>query len=94
MIRSVTIEEFLHPISTHVAPLFAFEGQHVYVGGTAVIIAPRIAVTAHHVWQAIYDHFGQATNLDIYIFQSNTGACWYVTNVSSWVGTDITNLWC
>lgn len=94
LIRPTTIEEFLHPISSHIAPLCAFIDQRAYVGGTAVIVAPGIAVTANHVIQGITDSFGFKRStanieLDMYIVQFNTGACWYVSNTSAWVGTDI-----
>lgn len=88
------IEEFLHLISTHVAPLFGFVGQHAFMGGTAVIVAPGLALTAKHVIQEIADHFGcnsssPSIELDVYVAQLNTGACWYACRTSSWVGTDI-----
>lgn len=94
LIRLTTLEEFLHPISAHVAPLFAFVGNQAYVGGTAVIIANRIAVTASHVIQGITRHFrfspsSRNLNLDVYIFQYNMGAFWFVSNISYWIGTDI-----
>ena len=97
LIRPTTIEEFLHPISTHIAPLYGFTGQRAFVGGTATIIAPGLAVTASHVMDAITAHFGYTRNsknieLDIYVTQLNTGACWYACHQSSWVGTDITIL--
>jgi hypothetical protein len=94
LIRPTTVEEFLHPISGHVAPLFAFIGQEAYVGGTAVIVAPRIAVTANHVLRAITEHFGcslssQNIEMDLYVAQFSSGAFWYVSNASAWVGADI-----
>ena len=97
LIRPTTIEEFLHPITTHIVPLYGFTGQRAFVGGTATIIAPGLAVTASHVMDAITAHFGYTRNsknieLDIYVTQLNTGACWYACHQSSWVGTDITIL--
>jgi len=96
-IRTTTIEEFLHPISSYVMPIYAFSGHKSYAAGTAVIIAPCLAVTANHVLQGLLEHFGynQLNNnieLDIYLTQFNTGATWYVCNTSTWVGTDITVL--
>ena len=97
LIRPTTYAEFLHPISRHVAPLCGFSGQRAFVGGTAVIIAPGLAITASHVLDEIrsrfgYDRLSKNIELDIYVNQLNTGACWYVCHASSWVGTDITVL--
>lgn len=96
-IRPTTLDEFFHPISTYVTPLCAFVGQEGYVSGTAVILAPGIAVAASHVVQDILKKIGHNNKdsnieLDLYVMQLNTGACWYVSNSSSWVGTDITVL--
>jgi len=96
-IRPATLYEFFHPISTYVTPLCAFVGQEGYVIGTAVILAPGIAVAASHVIQDILKKYGLGhkdsnIELDLYVMQLNTGACWYVSNSSSWVGTDITVL--
>lgn len=97
LIRPTTYAEFLHPISTHVAPLCGFEGQRAFAGGTAVIVAPGLAITASHVLDGIWTQFGydrssKNIQLDVYLNQLNTGACWYVSHASSWVGTDITVL--
>src|SRR5438132_11607145 len=95
MIRAITIEEFCHPISAHVARLFAFEGLHGYVAGTAVLVAPALAMTARHVIEGLLAHFGRDAwkapeiQLDVYIYQANIGAVWYVAHTSAWVGTDI-----
>lgn len=95
MIRANTVEEFSHPISTHVAPLFAFEGLHGHVAGTAVLIAPGLAMTARHVIDDLLGHFGRGVEkkseiqLDMYIYQANVGAVWYVAHINAWVGTDI-----
>ena len=96
-IRPITYAEFLHPISRYVAPLCGFSGQRAFVGGTAVIIAPGLAITASHVLDEIqtqfgYDRSSKNIELDIYVNQLSTGACWYVCHASSWVGTDITVL--
>lgn len=97
IIRPTSIAEFLHPISTHVAPLSGFIGLNSFVGGTAVIIAPGLAITASHVLSEILTQLSSNRsshniNLDLYINQLNTGACWYVSHASSWIGTDITIL--
>ncbi len=94
VIRPTTVTEFLHPISSHVAPLCGILGERAYVGGTAVIIAPGLAITALHVLDEICAQFGhdrltRNIELDLYVNQLNTGACWYVCHASSWVGTDI-----
>ncbi len=95
--RTTTIEEFFHPISGHIVPLYTFSGQNSFVAGTAVIIAPGLAVTACHVMEALLNYFGNDQlkgnlELDIYLTQLNTGATWYVCNSATWVGTDITVL--
>ena len=97
IIRPTSIAEFLHPISTYVAPLSGFIDLSSFVGGTAVIIAPGLAITASHVFDEFLTQFGSNRtphniNLDLYINQLNTGACWFVCHASSWVGTDITVL--
>ena len=95
--RPLTRAEFVHPISSYVAPICAFAGQRAVVGGTAVIVAPRLAVTATHVLDELRTQFGyerssKSLELDVYVNQLNTGVCWYVCHASSWVGTDITVL--
>jgi hypothetical protein len=97
LIRPNTSAEFSHPISTYVATLSGFVDTRAFVGGTAVIIAPGFAITASHVIEEIWAQFGydrSAKNieLDIYVNQLTTGACWYVCHASSWIGTDITVL--
>lgn len=97
LIRPTTIEEFLHPISECVTPLIGFFDQRVIVGGTAVLIAPGLAITASHVFDEILAQFGYQPNsknaiLDLYLNQLSTGACWYVCGSHTWVGTDITVL--
>lgn len=97
LIRPITVAEFLHPISTHVAPICGILGQRTVVGGTAVIIAPGLAITASHVFDEIFTKFdfdrsSKNIKFDLYVNQLSTGACWYVCHVSSWVGTDITVL--
>ena len=87
----------MHPISSYVGPIFGFEGQRAVVGGTAVFIAPGIAITAAHVIDEILGQFGYTQkskniSLDIYVNQLQTGACWFVSQTSTWVGTDITVL--
>jgi hypothetical protein len=91
------MEEFLHPISNHVVPIYAFSGQEAYAAGTAVIIAPGLSVTASHVLQGLLEHFANNKlqdniELDIYLTQFNTGATWYVSRAGTWVGTDISVL--
>jgi hypothetical protein len=97
LIRPTTYAEFIHPISTYIAPLCGFAGKRAFVGGTAVIVAPGLAIAASHVLDEIRAQFGfdrssKNIELDIYVNQLNTGACWYVCHASSWVGTDITVL--
>ena len=97
LIRPITYTEFVHPISRHIAPIYAFAGQHAVVGGTAVIVAPGLAVTASHVVDEIktqfgYDKSSRNIKLDVYVSQLNTGASWHVCRYSSWIGTDITVL--
>jgi hypothetical protein len=97
LIRKTTIEEFLHPISSYVVPLYAFSEQESYVAGTAVIIAPGIALTASHVIQSLLEYFcnnqlKSNIELDIYLTQFNTGATWYICNTATWIGTDISVL--
>lgn len=96
-IRPLTLEEFSHQISGFVLPIFGFSQSKGYVAGTAVMIAPSLALTASHVLAEIAAQFGQNVGslnleLDIYIVQPGTGACWYVIGSASWVGSDITIL--
>lgn len=97
MIRTTIIEEFFHPVSNYVVPIYAFADKKSYAAGTAVIIAPGLAVTASHVLRGLFEHFGYDSSqnnieLDIYLTQFNTGATWYVSNSATWVGTDISVL--
>lgn len=97
MIRPTATDEFLHSISRCVTPLIGFSGERAVVGGTAVLIAPGIAVTAAHVLEEILVQFGYNQNskdvaLDIYLTQPNSGASWYVCGSHTWVGTDISVL--
>src|SRR5271157_4484990 len=93
--RPTTLEEFSHIISSHVAPIFAFEGKYNLVAGTAVLIAPHFALTAKHVMDYILKEFNiniekqKDVSLDIYICQASLGCVWYVSQIFSWVGTDI-----
>lgn len=94
MARLVTLGELQHRLTLQVVPVFAFSGCQSVVAGTAILIAPGIAITAQHVIEEIYEQFNvdnasENTNLDLYVFQIVTGACWYVCSVSHWVGTDI-----
>ncbi len=93
MARLMTVEEMQHRHSSQVVPIFAFSGSTSIVAGTAVLIAPGIALTAQHVMEEIRERFCQPktgnANLDIYVFQLATGAVWYVCNASHWIGTDI-----
>lgn len=92
--RPTTIDEQLHPLSSYITPVYGFRDKHAYVGGTATIIAPGLAVTASHVMSSIMTHFGYAEDstgieLDVYVTQIQTGASWYVSHQSYWIGTDI-----
>lgn len=92
--RNLTIEEFSHPISASVGPFFGFIGSNIVVAGTAVFIAPGLALTARHVLDEIcgqlgVDLKGKEASLDMYVFQPGTGACWYVCSVAAWIGSDI-----
>jgi len=93
--RPTTREELFHPISSHVAPIFAFEGEKHLIAGSVVLIAPNFAVTAKHVMKYIFKEFGikvadkKGVSLDIYIHQLSVGCVWYVSQTFEWVGTDI-----
>ncbi len=93
--RPVTHDEVSHPISSHVAPIFAFEGEKHLIAGSAVLIAPNFALTAKHVMKYIFKEFGikvadkKDVSLDIYIHQLSVGCVWYVSQTFEWVGTDI-----
>jgi len=93
--RPITAAEFSHPISAHIAPIFSFEDEHGYVAGTAVLIAPGLALTARHVIESLFAHFnrdawkGHNTQFDISIAQANLGAYWHVVNTYAWIGSDI-----
>lgn len=93
--RPVIKKEFLHPIMSHIVPIFAFKREQCVVGGTAVLIAPHFAFTAKHVLEYIYREFGvdikrqKEVSLDIYLNQVNTGCVWYVAQSFAWIGTDI-----
>lgn len=98
MYRPITKEEFFHPLMAHILPLISFEGRNGIVAGTCVLIAPNYALTAKHVMEYVFERFGfdvsrlgkkRNISLDIYAHQLSTGHTWYVSQSSSWIGTDI-----
>ena len=76
------------------SPLIAFEGSRGLIAGSCVLLSPYLALTAKHVIEEIERHFGKdrLSSLDIYIIHFNSQYIWYVSYISSWIGTDISAL--
>ena len=85
-IRPLMGVEIEHRSTRHMAVVYAFGRGHSYVGGTAVIVGPGIAITAKHVLEEIFSQFqvGPTTgniSLDVCVTQVD-GTTWFVYHSS------------
>lgn len=90
-------QELALPIYNQIVPIYGFTEERGYSAGTAVIIAPGIAITASHVLQGLLENFGyklreKDIQYNMFLTECHSMATWYVYSTTTWVGTDISVL--